>query len=385
MLPNLRKVGKFNTILLVPDSFKNSLSAEEVTEELAEGLDYYKEGLDIQQFPFADGGEGSLKVVERFVKCETRTIYTFDALMKPIRADYLVDPVRNIAYVEAALVVGLEVLDKDPDCYNASTYGLGLVIADALDFGVDEVYLFLGGTATCDGGVGMAAALGYHFMMEKRVLERPLARDVKYISNVRTENVHSRISDVKFHVACDVDNVLLGENGAVFTYAKQKGATEEQLELLELGMENIRKMLLDKKNIDVQDVPGTGAAGGLGAGSILFLDGQLKSAFDILSEIAGLRDKIKNADLVITGEGHIDMQSFNGKLISKIKEIADEFEKPVWLVCAIRSISEKEALKIGFERIHSLYKSMPKKINIPESKRKLFKVGKKWAEEWIEV
>ncbi len=384
-MPNLRKVGKFNTILLVPDSFKNSLSAEEVTEELAEGLDYYKEGLDIQQFPFADGGEGSLKVVERFVKCETRTIYTFDALMKPIRADYLVDPVRNIAYVEAALVVGLEVLDKDPDCYNASTYGLGLVIADALDFGVDEVYLFLGGTATCDGGVGMAAALGYHFMMEKRVLERPLARDVKYISNVRTENVHSRISDVKFHVACDVDNVLLGENGAVFTYAKQKGATEEQLELLELGMENIRKMLLDKKNIDVQDVPGTGAAGGLGAGSILFLDGQLKSAFDILSEIAGLRDKIKNADLVITGEGHIDMQSFNGKLISKIKEIADEFEKPVWLVCAIRSISEKEALKIGFERIHSLYKSMPKKINIPESKRKLFKVGKKWAEEWIEV
>nr|WP_262914098.1 glycerate kinase [Portibacter lacus] len=371
--------------MLVPDSFKNSLSAEEVTEELAEGLDYYKEGLDIQQFPFADGGEGSLKVVERFVKCETRTIYTFDALMKPIRADYLVDPVRNIAYVEAALVVGLEVLDKDPDCYNASTYGLGLVIADALDFGVDEVYLFLGGTATCDGGVGMAAALGYHFMMEKRVLERPLARDVKYISNVRTENVHSRISDVKFHVACDVDNVLLGENGAVFTYAKQKGATEEQLELLELGMENIRKMLLDKKNIDVQDVPGTGAAGGLGAGSILFLDGQLKSAFDILSEIAGLRDKIKNADLVITGEGHIDMQSFNGKLISKIKEIADEFEKPVWLVCAIRSISEKEALKIGFERIHSLYKSMPKKINIPESKRKLFKVGKKWAEEWIEV
>ncbi len=371
----------FNTFLVVPDSFKNSLTAEEVAQELESGLSYYKDKLKVTAFPFADGGEGSLEVVERFVQTERRTIFTFDAFLKPIRAHYSIDPKKRTAYIESALVIGLEVIDKEADCYNASSYGLGIMIADALEQEVDEIFVFLGGTATCDGGVGMAAALGFDFYTEKRVVERPLARDVKYITDYKVENVHKRLVDCKFHIACDVENVLLGPSGAVFTYARQKGASEEDLELLELGMENIRRFAA-VKGINVQKHPGSGAAGGIGAGAILFLKGELHSAFDQLVEISGLGEIMQHADVVITGEGHIDMQSFNGKLISKVRELAADFKKPVWLVCALRSISEKEAMREGFDRIYSIYRSMPKEINIPETKKELFKIGKKWAEEW---
>ena len=372
----------YHKILLAPDSFKNSLSAEEVASKLSEGIHYLKGNVEVVEFPFADGGEGSLEVIQNFIECETKTIYTFDAFLKPIRASYLVK--NTTAYIESARVVGLELLDKAPDCYNASSFGLGLMIQDALEMGAKEIYIFLGGTATCDGGVGMAAALGYDFIMEKRVIERPLARDVKYISEFRTDRVSPLIKGCHFNIGCDVENVLLGNLGAVFTYASQKGANEEHLELLELGMENLRRFIKEEKGLEVQDMPGSGAAGGLGAGAILFLNGHLQSAFDTLSKLSGLEEQVSNADLVITGEGHIDMQSFNGKLISKIQEVALKYEKPVWLVSAIRSISEKEALKLGFERIYSLFRSMPKKIDVGETKRRLVKLGKNWAEEWKE-
>lgn len=370
----------YHKILLAPDSFKSSLTADEVAFCLSEGLNYLKGKIEVTEFPFADGGEGSLEVIQKFIKCEEKTIYTFDAFLKPIRATYLISG--KVAYIESAKVIGLELLSQSPDCYNASSYGLGIMIADALNAGIKEVYLFLGGTATCDGGVGMAAGLGYDFIMENRVIERPLSRDVKYINTFKTDRVNPNLQGCNFHIACDVENVLLGNLGAVFTYARQKGASDEHLELLELGMENLRRFIKEEKDIEIQDVKGSGAAGGLGAGALLFLNGNLKSAFDILAELSGLETQVKKADLVITGEGHIDMQSFNGKLISKIKEIADKNEKPVWLVSALRSISEKEAKKLGFERIYSLYRSMPKKIDIPETKRKLVKLAKKWSEEW---
>lgn len=373
---------KYKNILLVPDSFKNSLTAEEVASHLSQGIHYFKDELEVVEFPFADGGEGTLEVIKKFIACETRTIYTFDAFLKPIRASYLVRG--ETAYIESAMVVGIEIINKAPDCYNASSYGLGVMIDDALDNGAKEIYLFLGGTATCDGGVGMAAALGYDFVMEKRIIERPLARDVKYISEYRVERVHPRLSECQFLIGSDVDNVLLGEFGASFMYARQKGATDEHLELLELGMENIRRFILEERDLDVQDLPGTGAAGGLGAGAVLFLNGKLQSAFDTLADISGLNERIKEADLIVTGEGHIDQQSFNGKLISKIKEMSQTNKKPVWLVSAIRSISIKDVSRMGFDRIDSLYKSMPKQINVNETKKKLVTLGKKWAEEWRE-
>ncbi|WP_235299159.1 glycerate kinase family protein [Portibacter marinus] len=375
-------MARYNKFLIVPDSFKNSLSAEEVSQYLAEGLDYFKDKLEVKEFPFADGGEGSLKVIERFIDLERRTIFTFDAFLKPIRASYLLDSKNKTAYLESAAVIGLEIIDKEPDCYNASSFGIGTMIADALDMGVETLYLFLGGTATCDGGVGMAAALGYQFITEKRIIERPLARDVKYISEYSKDNIHPRLDQCQFKIATDVDNTLLGDRGAVFTYASQKGATEEHLELLELGMENIKRFVRENKHVDIQQVIGSGAAGGLGAGSLLFLNGELASAFDMLASISNLKEEIKSADIIITGEGHIDMQSFHGKLIDKIQAEANQYHKPVWLVCAIRSISEKEALKMGYEKIESIYRSMPKEINIPETKRALVKIGKKWAEEW---
>lgn len=366
-------------ILLVPDSFKNSLSAEEVAEALSQGLNYYKGQLDVSLFPFADGGEGSLAIIAKYQNVEERTIYTFNPFLKPIRASYLMERNKKIAYIESAKVIGLEIINREPDCYHSSSYGLGILIKDALDQGMEEVYLFLGGSATCDAGIGMAAALGYEFKHEQNLIERPIAKDIIDIDSISTQHVIPELKTAKFHIATDVNNPLYGEKGTALIFSKQKGASEEEISNLEEAMKKVAGFIQKDMGIDIQEFEGAGAAGGLGAGGIYFLKGTLKSGFNILSDISGLENEISKVDLIITGEGHIDSQSFDGKLITSVKEMADKYHKPVWLICALRSISEKEALNYGFERIVSLYKSMPKEIDPQETRRKLYKEGKKWA------
>lgn len=380
---NLKDVEILKKILIVPDSFKNSLSAVEVSKIIADGFNYYQDEFEITTFPFADGGEGSLDVIGRFIETEVKTCYTFDPFLKPIRASYLIDHKNNTAFIESAKVIGIEIINRDPDCYNSSSYGLGIMIAHALDQGVENIYLFLGGSATCDGGVGMAAGLGFEFYLDKRKIERPIAKDVKYIHSFDENNVHKRLSKCKFTIACDVENPLFGEQGASFVYARQKGANDEQIELLELGMINLGRIILEKKGKNIQEIKGSGSAGGIGAGGYFFLDGQLKSAFAVLSEISGLEMQIQSSDIIITGEGHIDFQSFQGKMISQIKIVADKYNKPLWLVSAVRSLSEKDILRMGYGKISSLYKSSPKTINVHETRKKLFRNSKKWALEII--
>ena len=372
-------------ILLVLDGFKNSLSAEDVTTELASGFNFFKNKLEIEEFPFADGGEGSLEVIKKFKQTTERTCYTFDPFMKPIRASYLLDETGTVAYIESAKVIGLEILERDPDCLYATSYGLGILIADALDKGVEEIYLFLGGSATCDGGYGMADALGYLFVKGRRSFERPLAVDILEIEKIQRDYVHDKLSSCLFHIACDVTNPLYGEDGTAKVYAKQKGASADQVSILEETMVKFADLIERDKQVDIQSVVGSGAAGGLGAGGLYFLDGKLTSAFEILSKISGLEESVKTADLIITGEGHIDMQSFHGKLISQLKIVADKYDKKVALICAIRSISQKQALRLGYVDIKSLYVSSPKEISIPDTRNKLFAIGKKWSKEIIKA
>lgn len=372
-------------VLIVPDSFKNSLTAQEVSEALENGFNYFKGELEVITFPFADGGEGSVEIIRRFIAVEERVCYTFDPLLKPIRAGYFIDKINKIAYIESAKVIGLEVLDRDPDCFNSSTFGLGILIKDALDQGMEEITIFLGGSATCDAGVGMAAALGFEFIQDNRLLERPLASDIISIDKIKKDNVHDRIKSCIFRIAVDVTNPLYGEKGTARVFARQKGANDGQIEILEASMEKMADLIFKEKGYNIQSFEGSGAAGGLGAGGMFFLGGEIDSAFDILSEISGLEKKIESSDIIVTGEGHIDDQSFDGKLISKIKSLADRHNKKVWLICAIRSISEKEALRMGYEQIQSLYKSMPKEIDDHETSRKLYKTAKRWAADLLNI
>ncbi len=376
---------KNKKVLIVPDSFKNSLTAEEVAETLENGFNYFKGELDVSTFPFADGGEGSVEIIKRFIEVEERVCYTFDPLLKPIRAGYYIDRKNNVAFIESAKVIGLEVLEREPDCFNSSTYGLGVLIKDALDHGMDTITIFLGGSATCDAGVGMAAALGYEFIQDNRLLERPIASDIISIDKIRKDQIHERIKSCEFRIAVDVTNPLYGEKGTARVFARQKGANDGQIEILEASMEKMADFISKDKGYNIQSFEGSGAAGGLGAGGMFFLNGRIVSAFDILSEVSGLEKKIETSDIILTGEGHIDLQSFDGKLISKIKTLADIYDKKVWLICAIRSISEKEALKLGYDQIKSLYRSMPKEIDEHETRRKLYKAAKKWAADLLNI
>lgn len=372
---------KIEKVLIVPDSFKNSLTAEEVAAELQSGFTYIKDNLNVETLPFADGGEGSLEVVKRFIDTKEISCYTFNPFMKAIRASYLLDESTNTAYIESARVIGLEILDRDPDCYHASSYGLGILISNALDRGAKEIVIFLGGSSTCDGGYGMAAALGFLFVNGKRSIERPIAKDILDINDIRHDYVHQKLKDCKFLIASDVNNPLYGIKGTAQVYARQKGANNEEIEILDKAMEKFASLIMDQSGVDIQNIKGAGAAGGLGAGGHFFLKGEIISGFEILSDLSGLESIISKSDFIVTGEGHIDKQSFDGKLISQIKKLADKYEVPVALICAIRSISQKEAQKLGFHEIKSLYKSSPKEINIPETKKKLFLTAKKWSEE----
>ena len=305
--------------------------------------------------------------------------------MKPIRAGYLLDRSSKVAYIESARVIGIEVIERKPDCYNSSTYGLGVLIKDALAIGVKKIFIFLGGSATCDGGVGMAAALGYEFYSENRVIERPIAKDIKYFQNISNDAVDEKLVECEFVIGYDVDIPLHGDLGTALNYSKQKGATAEQVELLELAMINLSALVTENYGFNMQDLNGAGAAGGLGAGSAFFLKARLESGFDVLSNISGMEEHVKNSDLVITGEGHIDNQSFDGrKMISKVYDLARKYNKPVWLISAVRSMSLKEIQKRGFDKIESIYRSAPKEINNAETQRQLFKIAKKWAFELTE-
>ncbi len=330
-------------ILVVPDSFKGSASSIQVTEAIISGITQVLPDTICTGIPLADGGEGSLDAIYLGVGGEWRTAFIRDPLGREISARYLLK--LPLAYIELAEGSGLQLVDeRERDPLLSNTFGTGQLIQAALREGAKEIVLCIGGSATNDGGTGIASALGFEFLDEagKRFIPNGAT-----LGNIVTIGSVTDNSKPKMTVLCDVDNPFTGRNGATFTFGQQKGADQEQLQQLEKGMVHLQKTIMQQLSVDLSKVTGAGAAGGVGGGMVAFFDATLRSGIDYFIEHLNLDEKIRKANLIITGEGKIDNQTLHGKLISGIVGLADNYDKPVIGVCGALELDANGVEDLG--------------------------------------
>jgi glycerate kinase len=334
--------------LICPDKFKGSLTAAEVAEAIAAGL---PANFQKTLVPMADGGEGSLEVIADNLEGKWIRVTVNDPLFRLITAKYFLSG--EIAYIEMAKASGYELLtNEERDCTQTTTFGTGELIKDAISQKVKSIYLFIGGSATNDGGMGVAVALGYTFLDKSGSELLPIGGNLFEIHEIHSPT--KAFSKIQFTVVCDVTNPFYGSNGTAHVYAAQKGANERQIVELDKGLQNLAEVIKKQFSVDVQKIPGAGAAGGLGGGAIAFLDATVKSGTKTLIEVTGLEEKIKSSDLIITGEGKVDKQSISGKLIDGICKIAQANNIPVWIVCGVCEITETTLTELGVTKVIEL-------------------------------
>ena len=306
-------------IVVAPDKFKGSLTAVEVTEIISSRLQEHGDSSwNVSEFPMADGGEGTVKTLVKSLDGQLRTEQVSDPLGRPIEATWGWIPPGDqrspTAVIEMAAASGLDLLEADErNPLKTTTYGTGELIASALEYGAEQVILGIGGSATVDGGMGMAQALGFSFDSKN---ETSVGRGGGSLENVRTiqdDEVISGLGSADIRVACDVENPLLGDEGAAQVYGPQKGASSQEVERLEEGMGNWADCVERYRDRQIRDEPGSGAAGGLGFGLLGLLDADLQPGADLIMDYVGIDQVFQRADLVVTGEGKIDDQTAYGK------------------------------------------------------------------------
>ncbi|NBA87110.1 glycerate kinase [Emticicia sp. CRIBPO] len=331
-------------ILICPDKFKGSLTAEEVCQAIAKSIRKLSPGSRISQVPMADGGEGSLEIINNQLKAEIIRIKASDPLGRPVEAEFLMKG--DNAYIEMAKASGLQLLKpEERSATRTSTEGTGELIREAIQFGAKKIYLLVGGSATNDAGIGMAKALGFGFSDAAGNEVEPTGENM-----IRIKKIHKSLQDfggVEFSVLCDVENPLYGKNGAAHVFGRQKGADDREIAELDEGLKNMSELFRETFGVDVQKIPGAGAAGGIAGGAVAFLGAEIKSGIGTLMEIAELEDKIKAADLVITGEGKIDSQTLNGKVIAGIAAKAGKYNKTVLAFCGKLDLEFSEVRGMG--------------------------------------
>ncbi len=337
-------------------SFKGTIDSVEINRKVKQVLE--SKGHAVDAIPVADGGDGLLDSLTASMGGEYITVDTVDALGRPIISK--VATVGETGLAEMALASGLALLsENEHNPLKASTYGTGLLIKHLALSGVKNIILGIGGSATNDGGFGCLNALGFEFYDEENNILTPCGANLEKVKRISGENVLKEIKNIKIQIACDVTNPLLGESGATYIYGRQKGADDEMLKLLERGMESYSKAVVSFCGADYTELAGAGAAGGLGFGLVSMLGARLEKGAQIVLESAGYAEKLKTADLVITGEGQIDNQTEFGKLPQIVATTAkNEGVKCIALVGS--SAADKESLnRMGITETYQLIDFAP--------------------------
>jgi glycerate kinase len=322
-------------VIIAPDKFKGSLSALEVCVAIEDGIKKFDSTIESIKHPLADGGEGTLDILQNYFELNTIEVPVKDPLFRSITATYLVS--ENTAYIEMSTASGLQLLkEEEKNCFYTTSFGTGQLILDAIEKGFKSIVLFIGGSATNDGGIGMAAALGYQFYDEANESIAPIGKSLLSINRIENNKLLFALNEINFSVVCDVKNPLYGPNGAAYVYGGQKGAASEEIEILDLGLQNFSKQVSKYLNKEVADLLGAGAAGGLGAGAVCFLNATIKSGIDFVMEQTGFDLLLKDqVDLIITGEGSVDKQTIEGKVIKGISERAIQNQIPFSIIAGI--------------------------------------------------
>ena len=305
-------------LLFASDSFKGSLSSEKTVALLAQAAETVFGACETSGVPVADGGEGTVDAVIQAENGRKITVPVHGPLMEEIRAEYGIFG-DNKAVIEMASASGLPLVPAEKrDPRNTTTYGTGELILDALEKGYRDISIAIGGSATNDGGMGCARALGIRFLdADGRELEG-FGRDLIHVDRIDVSGLDKRLADAAITVMCDVTNPLCGKDGATYTFGKQKGATPEIQKELEEGMLHYNQVILDQFGIDCNTVEGAGAAGGLGAALKVFLHGHMRSGIETVLDLIHFDERLEGVDLVVTGEGRTDWQSCFGKVMQGV-------------------------------------------------------------------
>lgn len=322
--------GRGPLILLAPDSFKESLTAAQVCEAMEAGFRAAIPSARFVHLPMADGGEGTTQSLVDATGGTLHTVTVTGPLGAQVEATYGILGDGETGVVEMAAASGLELLD--PECRDAcstTSYGTGELILACLDQGVRRLVIGLGGSATNDGGAGMATALGARMLGEAGAPLAPGGAALADLARIVTDDLDPRLKDLRIDVACDVTNPLCGDEGASAVFGPQKGASPEQVTQLDLALAHFAEVVHRDLGHDVAEIPGAGAAGGLGAGLLAFTGAELKPGIDIVIDRTGLAQQVADADLVVTGEGRMDAQTRFGKTPFGVARVAVDAGKPV--------------------------------------------------------
>lgn len=335
--------------LLVPDSFKGTLTAEEICEIESAVIRRHIPNAVIRSFPMSDGGEGMTASYLRIVGGQEVRVTVSGPFGDPVEAVYGLLP-DGSAVMEMAAAAGLPLTGGRLDPLHATTYGVGEMIRDAVRRGVSKILLGLGGSATNDCGIGMAAALGYRFQDQAGEPLEPLAGNLGRIASIRTVD---SLPSLEIRAACDVDNPLLGPDGATYTFGPQKGVRGELCAYFEAGMAHYAQILSAYSGVPVFDIPGGGAAGGLGATVQSLFKGELSSGIDLLLDAAGFDTLLKATDIVFTGEGCVDWQSAHGKVLAGVGLRCRKVGVPCIALCGSAGQGAESLYECGITAVFS--------------------------------
>lgn len=321
-------------ILIAPDKFKDALSATEICHFLQKGILQTFPNAHCTLLPLADGGEGTLESLNNNFKGEFIHHKVQNPLFEAVSASFLYIPQNQTAVVEMARASGIELLiPTKRNCLKTSSFGTGQLIKEAIQKGAKEIFLTVGGTATNDAGMGIASALGFRFLAKDGTVLQAIGENLIAVASIDSSQVPAEVFNTKFTIATDVTNPFFGESGAAYVFAKQKGANEEGIQLLDKGLQNMAQVLERHFGTNPQTLVGSGAGGGVAGGLAVLLNANIISAASWILEINQVDDLLDKTDILVTGEGKVDSQTWDGKLISQLLNKAEAKAIPIIIVC----------------------------------------------------
>jgi glycerate 2-kinase len=366
---------KSKKILIAIDSFKGSLTSNEASEIIKGGLISKNPNLEITTIPIADGGDGTVEAFVENVRGGYISTTVKDPLLRTIKAKYGKIDEGKTAIIEMAAASGLYLLGKkERNPLFTSTFGTGELILHAVKSGVEKIIIGVGGSATNDGGVGMASALGINFLDKGGQKIGVDAASLTNLEAIDMSNLDTSLNNVKIIVLSDVTNTLLGENGASSVYGPQKGATPKIVEALENNLQNLVQVVMKDLKTDFQIIPGSGASGGLAYGLMTFLNAEIKNGINFIIDRLDIEKKVKDADYVITGEGKLDSQTGFNKAPWGIMQLAKKYNKKVIGIAGMIADNDDNILSKNYDYLYSI-------INRTVSYEKSMKYPQKYLHE----
>lgn len=338
-------------IVIAPDKFKGSLTAQQVCDAVREGLLAADPQLAVVCLPLADGGEGMSQLLTSFSGGTSIHVAVRDPLFRTVDAVYGISNDGTTAFIEMATASGLMLLARgERNPLQTSSAGTGDLVRHALDRGVKHIVLGIGGSATNDAGMGVAAALGAKFLNTAAQVLSPVGDTLAHVQDIDVSQLHPRLGEVQITILCDVENPLHGPQGAAFVFAPQKGATQAMVQQLDNGLRHYGQ-LLERRFQKSMDFAGAGAAGGLAVSLVAIAQAHIRQGVDFIMDFVNLEEHIRQADLVITGEGKIDAQTLSGKVVKGVADRARQWGKPVVAVAGKSTLNDTQIRAMGIRKL----------------------------------